>query len=194
MPLRLRITLGVLTVAFAASACAKSGMEATPPPPTSGGMPAPLCVTRDPGPSPLRRLTRAEYGRTLRDLLAPAVVDASSLPPDERAAGFDNNADVLGTSDLLVEQSIAVAEKAAAAVTADLPRFVPCAAATPDAACADRFIRDFGRRAWRRPVAPDEAAALAAVHAAGAAEAGFAEGIGRVVEVLLASPQFVYRL
>ncbi len=159
-----------------------------------GGRAAPLCASRDPGPSPLRRLTRAEYGRTLRDLLGPGLIDTSGLPPDEQALGFDNNADVLGTSDLLVEQTVALAEQASAVVVQDLARFLPCAAGAADADCADGFIRDFGRRVWRRPPEPTEASALASVFAAGQADGGFAEGIGRVVEVLFESPQFLYRI
>ena len=130
----------------------------------------------------------------MRDLLGPGLVDTSSLPPDERAAGFDNNADVLGTSDLLVEQGVAVAEKAAAVVAGDLGRYLPCATATPDVGCAESFVRDFGRRAWRRPLEDAEVTALVAVFDAGQADAGFGDGIGRVVEVLLDSPQFLYRI
>lgn len=173
------------------------------------GRSAPLCISRSSGPTPLRRLTRSEYGRTLRDLIGPGLVDTSSLPPDEQALGFDNNADVLGTSDLLVEQTAALAEQASAAVIQNLGRFLPCASAstTADSDCAVSFIRDFGRLVWRRPLEPAELTALGAVLAAGQTQGvagtgtgtgqtnvGFAEGIGRAVEVLLESPQFLYRI
>jgi Protein of unknown function (DUF1592)/Protein of unknown function (DUF1588)/Protein of unknown function (DUF1595)/Protein of unknown function (DUF1587)/Protein of unknown function (DUF1585) len=160
------------------------------PPPTGGA----LCTTRDPGPSPLRRLTRVEYGRTLGDLIGPGLVDTSGLPPDERALGFDNNADVLGSSDLLIEQYQDLAERAAVVVTGDLGRFVPCAGTIPDDACARTFIVDFGRRAWRRPLADAEIDGLLAVFTGGQTDVGFGEGVARTVEVLLQSPQFLYRI
>jgi hypothetical protein len=43
---------------------------------------APLCAT-DPGPAPMRRLTRFEYGRSLADLTGVDPSVAQSLPPDE---------------------------------------------------------------------------------------------------------------
>jgi hypothetical protein len=184
----------------AASGCGGGGSSPSPMPLPD---PAALCAagSRDPGPSPMRRLTRTEYGRTLRDLLAAApggaaLVDVSGLPPDERAAGFDDNADVMGTSDLLIEQYADVAARAAAVVTGDLARFLPCAAAgAGDAACADTFIKSFGGRAWRRPLTTDETASLRAVLAEAETQGDtFAEGIGRVVEVVLQSPQFMYRV
>lgn len=174
-----------LTVASCSSDTGKPGK------PTTGA----LCtVARDPGPSPMRRLTRVEYARTLGDLVGPGLVDASTLPADERVLGFDNNAEVLGTSDLLIEQYQDLAEKAAAAVAADAARFVPCAASAPDDTCGQEFVRDFGARAWRRPLAPAELESLNAVFTAGSADAGFTEGLLRVAAVLLQSPQFLYRL
>lgn len=154
----------------------------------------PLCITRDPGPSPLRRLTRAEYARTITELLGPNVVDAAALPPDEQALGFDNNADVLGTSELLVASHLDLAVEAGEKVAADLQRFVPCAGVDTDAVCGARFIADFGRRAWRRALTEDESMQLGSVMAGGQAEAGFAEGIARVAAVILGSPQFLYRI
>ena len=50
------------------------------------------------------RLNRAEYGNAIRDLLALDVDVASLLPPDDAAYGFDNIADALGVSPLLMER------------------------------------------------------------------------------------------
>ncbi|MBC8133978.1 MAG: DUF1592 domain-containing protein, partial [Deltaproteobacteria bacterium] len=174
-------------LAFAACSSSPEGKDQ---PPKLG----PLCATRDPGPSPLRRLTRIEYARTVRDLIGPGLLDSSGLPPDERALGFDNNADVLGTSDLLIEQYQDLAERAASVVTADITRFVPCAATTADATCARTFLDSFGRRAWRRPLDATETGALMSVFTTGQSDGGFAEGITRTVAVLLQSPQFLYRI
>lgn len=64
--------------------------------------------------TPLRRMTRYEYARTVRDLLGVDVDADDALPPDDVAAGFDNVAAALPTSDAWLERYVASAERAAA--------------------------------------------------------------------------------
>src|SRR5690349_4608184 len=63
----------------------------------SGGGPGPGallgCDSFDPGPSPLRRLTRWEYNHTVHDLLGDNTAPANRFPPEAVQFGFDNNAD-----------------------------------------------------------------------------------------------------
>jgi Protein of unknown function (DUF1587) len=89
-------------------------------PPISKEPATPPCVTRDPGPSPLRRLTRREYRASVNFLLGAAAVDASVLPADERALGFDNNAEVMSVSALLVQTYMDLAEQSGDFVAANL--------------------------------------------------------------------------
>ena len=65
----------------------------------------------DPGMPALHRLNRSEYANAIRDLLALDVDVNAMLPPDDSAAGFDNNADVLGVSPALIEGYAAAAAK-----------------------------------------------------------------------------------
>ena len=65
----------------------------------------------DPGAPALHRLNRAEYANAIRDLLALDVDVTSMLPPDDSAAGFDNNADVLGVSPALIDGYASAAAK-----------------------------------------------------------------------------------
>jgi hypothetical protein len=65
----------------------------------------------DPGTPALHRLNRAEYANAIRDLLALDVDVTAMLPPDDSAAGFDNNADVLGVSPALIEGYASAAAK-----------------------------------------------------------------------------------
>ena len=58
----------------------------------------------NPGRPLIRRLNRSEYANSVRDLLALDVDVSSLLPPDDAAFGFDNNADLLGTSPALLEK------------------------------------------------------------------------------------------
>jgi hypothetical protein len=63
----------------------------------------------DPGMPALHRLNRGEYQNAIRDLLSLDVDVVALLPPDDAAAGFDNNADVLGVSPALIEGYAAAA-------------------------------------------------------------------------------------
>ncbi|HEX6998430.1 MAG TPA: DUF1592 domain-containing protein [Gammaproteobacteria bacterium] len=73
----------------------------------------------NPGPALVRRLNRAEYENAVRDLLHLEVDAAALLPPDDSAYGFDNNAEALGTSPVLVEQYLSAAGKIAALAVGD---------------------------------------------------------------------------
>jgi hypothetical protein len=62
-----------------------------------------------------RRLNRAEYNNTVRDLLGVAVLPADDFPPDVPGDGFDTNGGALSVSPALVEKYLAAAEKVARA-------------------------------------------------------------------------------
>src|SRR5262249_20705287 len=57
-----------------------------------------------------------------------------------------------------------------------------------------QFIQTFGKRAWRRPLAAAEVDALAGVFTAGRMGTDFATGIQLVIQALLQSPHFLYRV
>jgi hypothetical protein len=59
----------------------------------------------------VHRLNRTEYTNAIRDLLAIELPLASELPQDGIAAGFDNIADALSMSPLLLERYLKVARK-----------------------------------------------------------------------------------
>lgn len=68
----------------------------------------------DPGRVTIRRLNRAEYNNTIRDLLGVAVRPADDFPSDDVGYGFDNIGDVLSLPPLLMEKYLDAAEKIAA--------------------------------------------------------------------------------
>src|SRR4030095_13940454 len=114
----------------------------------------PLCAD-DPGPAPLRRITRFEYGRSIADLTGAPTTVAEQLPPDEETLGFDDIADAYSVSSLHAARYLDAPEQAAAALrgdTARLTAFADCNPTGGDAACVAAFIGGFGRRAWRRPL------------------------------------------
>ncbi len=65
----------------------------------------------NPGNVTVHRLNRAEYANAIRDLLAMEVDVAELLPPDNIGHGFDNMAEVLAVSPLLMEQYMFAASK-----------------------------------------------------------------------------------
>jgi hypothetical protein len=67
----------------------------------------------------LRRLNRAEYNNTIRDLVGVAFNPAADFPADDTGDGFDTNADVLSISPLLIEKYVVAAESIVDAASAD---------------------------------------------------------------------------
>src|SRR4051812_33174957 len=105
----------------------------------------PLCAA-DPGPAPLRRITRFEYGRTISDLTGVSPSVADQLPPDEETLGFDDIAAAYSVSSLHAARYLDVADLAAAALTADRVRLTAVAGCDPtagDATCLANFIAGF---------------------------------------------------
>ena len=73
----------------------------------------------NPGRPLIHRLNRSEYKNAIRDLLALDVDVASLLPPDDAAFGFDNTADMLGVSPVLLERYLNAAEEISALAVGD---------------------------------------------------------------------------
>ena len=59
--------------------------------------------------------------------------------------------------------------------------------------CARSILTDLATRAFRRPVRPEEIEALMSLYEQGAEEGGFEVGIRNGLELILASPHFVFR-
>jgi len=73
----------------------------------------------NPGRPAVHRLNRSEYANAIHDLLALDVNVASLLPPDDSAFGFDNVADVLGVSPVLLERYLNAADEISALAVGD---------------------------------------------------------------------------
>jgi len=154
----------------------------------------PLCAA-DPGPAPLRRITRFEFGRSIADLTGAPASLADGLPPDEITLDFDDIAAAYSVSSLHAAAYLDAAEQAAAALTGDSARLTAIAGCDPtggDATCVAGFIDAFGRRAWRRPLEPDEQTAMLQIYT-DTADPGPTDGVAGVVAAMLQSPQFIYR-
>ncbi|HEX2344372.1 MAG TPA: DUF1592 domain-containing protein [Vicinamibacterales bacterium] len=60
--------------------------------------------------------------------------------------------------------------------------------------CATKIVSDLARRAYRRPLTPEDVAGLMKFYKAGREEADFETGIRTALQAILASPHFIFRL
>lgn len=157
-----------------------------------------LALPPNPGPATLRRLTRGEYDRTLRDLLGVDLSLSEAFPPDGGGGeGFQNNADTLFVPTLLLEKLLTAAGEAIAnapverlhivAPTSDRARDVKEAVQATAAA--------FGLRAFRRPLNQMEVDRWVRVWDR-CVKKGLAHevAIRQMLRTMLASPHFLFRL
>lgn len=166
--------------------------------PTPPGNPAGRCEQSRLGARVLRRLTQVELEHTLRDIF-PEIDGAwpgVELGIDPASThGFTNDAATLLVGDQTAAEWLATAEDVGARVTAPdvLPALLPCAADSPDSACAAEFIATYGPRLFRRPLTADEQARYASHFAAIAAEVEFPIALKWTLVALIQSPHAVYR-
>ena len=164
--------------------------------PTDGEIPqgASLC---EEGPSLATsltwRLTAQQYDNTVRDLLGIEEASEGTLAGDDGRIGvFSNNTDA-EISFPTVEQYGLLARKLAHSATTDLSDLVSCDPAQDEASCAEKFIEEFGARALRRPLSAEAQQAYQELFEAGQEES-FEAGIRMVIEAMLQSPRFLYRV
>ncbi len=158
--------------------------------------PEPLAeATCAPTPSiatPLRLLTRFEYGNTVRDLLGDATGPQSAFPREPVVRGLDDDATVNQVSQEGLARYLEAAESLSSEVMQNRrSRVVPCL--TDDQACRDAFLSSFGQRAFRRPLTQDEVALFASLFDAVKATHDFDTAAQWTVQAMLQSPQFLYR-
>jgi hypothetical protein len=145
----------------------------------------------------LRRLTRAQFGNAVSDLIG-VDVDVSNLEADTFDGDFAAvGASKVATSELGVERYHEAIEAAVDAVFSDPTRqagFIGCTPAAVDDSCVSGFLESMGRRAWRRPLDPTEVERLLGVAQTATTELGsVTEGVRWATVALFTSPNFFYR-
>jgi hypothetical protein len=148
------------------------------------------CETPAVGPSPLRRLTHAEYDNSVRDLLGDTTRPAKAFAPDTEIGLFDNTASAQTVPQLLGDQYIETAAELAEGV-GDVAALIGCDPAT--ATCVRGFAERFGRRAYRRPLTSAEVDRLVAIYDTTRAASDAETGVRGIVAAMLASPNFLFR-
>ncbi len=139
----------------------------------------------------LRRLTHQQYANTVRDLLKEATDVSDQFPPEDFVNGFKNQYQSQPLSPTLIETYSRTAERLAGNVfrRGDSRKLIPCDFAREPATCRERFIRTFGRRAFRRPLEPREFARYDALFRN---EREFLRGAQAVIEAALQAPAFLF--
>lgn len=205
MPSFKSFTVGLVCAAFAAGCTSGQDPQGKPNDGSAGsatvggggGSGGGVNVPQDAPPAfaPVRRLTHVEYNNTVRDLLGDTSAPASGFTADVAQDGFTNNAVALSVSPALTEQYMAAAEALSKAATKDLKARLGCdPTGAAEQTCLQQFIRDFGKRAWRRPLTSDEQTRLLGVFTKARATLPVEAAAQMVIEVLLQSPQFIYLL
>ncbi len=146
----------------------------------------------------VRRLTHSQYNNTVRDLLGDQIQPANSFPKEDFIHGFKNQLEGQGVSPLQAEAYSKAAEGLAhfAFRGGDHHGLIPGQPASPtDATCAEKFVRQFGLKAFRRPLTDDEARLyLGLFQQEAGRNANFLGGARMVVEAMLQSPHFLFRI
>lgn len=184
--------------------------DASPEGTPGGGTPAPRCGRSVCGATgelaagtAFPRLTHSQWENSVRDLLRLADTPnlSGSFEPDTRLSFFDNNIRALRVSSDLWSNYQDAAESLADSATSNqavldglLPEGLPQDAGER----ARALIRDLGRRAYRRPLSETEIEAHAALFDEGASHfaemPAFDAGVRVVLEAMLQSPHFIYRV
>jgi hypothetical protein len=152
----------------------------------------------DPGRVTIRRLNRAEYNNTVRDLLGIDFHPADDFPNDDMGYGFDNIGDVLSLSPLLLEKYVTAAEQIMETVlTNEVVKgrlFTMSPAGGNTNACLEQIIGRFARWAFRRPTTAAETGRLVGfANDLLAKGESFENSVKLACEAVLVSPNFLFR-
>lgn len=187
------------SLAILAACSGNVGDGSGPPgqsPPDAGGSTAPnnpsgpRCQEVGPPTLPrLRRLTFAQYDRTVSELVQLELTPSSELGPE-----VDGVNPVLWAG---LETAAASVARRVVTDAAALARLLPCTPSGDGAACAEAAVDALGRRAYRRPLSEAERGRYLALYRdrGTLSERGtFEEGIGLVLEAMLQAPSFLLRV
>jgi hypothetical protein len=159
-----------------------------------------------------RRLTRIEYRNAIRDLLG-VTPTASELPPEDGAGGegFDTVGDSLFTStihleawlilaDQLVDRALPADSAGKSAPNTTLQNFVAQetwqriqnGTAEQQLVAAVELIRQFARRAWRRPAESSELDRLTSLLQTSLQQTTLPNALRQPLKAILVSPHFLF--
>jgi hypothetical protein len=154
------------------------------------------CGTSSLGQPQLRRLTRGELQRSLDDIFPQLKGKWTvSIAEAKSALGFDNDPAVLTVGGQVAGKLLDTATDLATALVADdvLPQVLPCATSTPNHACAQTFVDQYGKRLFRRPLTQADQDRYLSFFDARLAASDFKSALRWMTIGLIQSPHAIYR-
>ena len=147
-------------------------------------------------PSPrVWRLTHRQYRNTVQSTFGFTVPALNDLPAESRLDGFANASERLSVSSVLLDSYHRAAEQVAAEAIVRGEQLLGCPLATLAAGpCLDRFLEGVGSKAWRRPLVASELSKLRKLFVDASAAAGPTEGLRMLVQGLVLSANFLFRV
>jgi hypothetical protein len=170
-----------------------------------GALTAGLCVTAamaapEPVPAGVRLLTETEYRNSIADIFGPNIAVQGRFEPGRRIGGLiAASTTVLSVTPAGFEAFSKMADSIAVQVVdaKNRSKLVPC---TPknekdaDSACAGKFLGQYGRLLFRRPLASDELKSRVDLADKLAKSSGdFYYGLRYSLGTLLSAPSFLFR-
>ena len=149
----------------------------------------------DPGPSPMKLLSRRQYLNSVRDLVGPVSGIETALGTSTNASAFGLIQPDVAQVDL--ENYRNAATTVAAQITADpaaLKQLAACADGAVRRDCAKTFVQSFAKRAYRAKVSdPADIERHLTLFDMGA-KVSYAHGIELLIQGILQAPRFLYRV
>lgn len=167
----------------------------------------PVCAPGviNPGPSPVRRLTRREYIDSVLLLFPNHPGDFESnltrlMSEDQLTGGFDNNVEAQDPSPPLIEDHLRAANYISTTLTdtpAELHTLMGCnpANAAAEMPCFASWLTNIGRMLFRHPLTMQDVTDFTGLYESTRMGGGdFATGVATTLSALLQSPEFIYRI
>ncbi|MEL6181924.1 MAG: DUF1595 domain-containing protein, partial [Myxococcota bacterium] len=181
---------------------ADTGVSTTPDTsePDTGTTVAEYPASYTPGPTAMRRLTGPQFENSVRDILGDGIVIPELAEPDLPIGGLLSVGASVSTLGARGVESLESAAYAVAEQAMDTPErrttLVSCTPAdTVDSGCAEQFVAEFGRMAWRRALTNEERAQVVSIADQAAEQLNdFYDGLEFAVAALLQSPNFLFRI
>ena len=149
----------------------------------------------------MRRLTEAEYRRSIADIFGPNIKIKGRFEPEVRRDGLiaigSGQASISSSG---MEQYYAMAQGVSAQILGPQGRkvYVPCqpsSAQKPDDACAEKFFGKYGRLLYRRALDDKELKGLVKTARQVSTQSNdFYAGLEETLTTMLASPHFMFRV
>jgi hypothetical protein len=138
-------------------------------------------------------MTPTQYGNAIQDIFK--VAPSAKYPGlyGKSLTGYSTEPGLGTVSADAVKTILDAAEEVAVSVAGNLGTLLPCSTSSANDACANTFLDNVGRLAFRRALTASERQSLIALYQSIRTDGGsFSDGVATMVAQLLQMPQFLY--